>query len=312
MFTGFAASELIFEGRRSSGCAPATAASTSTASGSRPTSQASTFARRSRSSHRWRTRQSDQIAGPATGPRRRTQPAALCDRHQGIVGVAGGSHPGRQRHSHDGLSAEAWTNSAAAFIYAMPDGMVSVGFVSGLDYRDPMFDPHIAFQHFKRHPLVAPLLQGGQMVRYGAKALPEGGWHTIPRVYADGVLIAGDAGGFPELDATEGNPPGDADRHAGRRDRVRGGRARRHVRRRAGGVPGRGSRRARCGASCIPCGTFTRFRLRPARGRGVFRAVAPHASAGGSGIRCLRTPAMSGWRSSPTTIRMRRPIPIRR
>jgi electron-transferring-flavoprotein dehydrogenase len=82
------------------------------------------------------------------------------------------------------------------FIYAMPDGVVSVGFVSGLDYRDPMFDPHIAFQHFKRHPLVASLLEGGQMVRYGAKALPEGGWHTVPRVYADGLLIAGDAGGF--------------------------------------------------------------------------------------------------------------------
>lgn len=82
------------------------------------------------------------------------------------------------------------------FIYAMPDGVLSVGFVSGLDYRDPLFDPHVTFQHFKRHPLVAPLLEGGQMVRYGAKALPEGGWHTIPRVYADGVLIAGDAGGF--------------------------------------------------------------------------------------------------------------------
>jgi electron-transferring-flavoprotein dehydrogenase len=82
------------------------------------------------------------------------------------------------------------------FLYAMPDGVISVGFVSGLDYRDPMFDPHIAFQHFKRHPLVATLLQGGQMVRYGAKALPEGGWHTIPRVYADGALIAGDAAGF--------------------------------------------------------------------------------------------------------------------
>jgi electron-transferring-flavoprotein dehydrogenase len=82
------------------------------------------------------------------------------------------------------------------FIYAMPDGVVSVGFISGLDYRDPMFDPHIAFQHFKRHPLVAAFLDGGQMIRYGAKALPEGGWHTVPRVYADGVLIAGDAAGF--------------------------------------------------------------------------------------------------------------------
>jgi electron-transferring-flavoprotein dehydrogenase len=82
------------------------------------------------------------------------------------------------------------------FIYAMPDGLLSVGFVTGLDYRDPMFDPHVTFQHFKRHPLTSALLQGGQMVRYGAKALPEGGWHTIPRVYADGVLIAGDAAGF--------------------------------------------------------------------------------------------------------------------
>jgi electron-transferring-flavoprotein dehydrogenase len=83
-----------------------------------------------------------------------------------------------------------------AFIYAMPDGLVSVGFVTGLDYRDPMFDPHVAFQRFKQHPLTAAILQGGQMVRYGAKALPEGGWHTIPRVYTDGGLIAGDAGGF--------------------------------------------------------------------------------------------------------------------
>jgi electron-transferring-flavoprotein dehydrogenase len=82
------------------------------------------------------------------------------------------------------------------FIYAMPDGLTSVGFVAGLDYRDPMFDPHVSFQHFKQHPFVSSLLQGGQMVRYGAKALPEGGWHTIPRVYANGVLLVGDAASF--------------------------------------------------------------------------------------------------------------------
>jgi electron-transferring-flavoprotein dehydrogenase len=83
-----------------------------------------------------------------------------------------------------------------AFIYSLPDNIVSLGLVSGLDYRDPMFDPHIAFQHLKRHPLVASMLQGGQLVRYGAKALPEGGWHTIPQLYTAGALIAGDAGGF--------------------------------------------------------------------------------------------------------------------
>jgi electron-transferring-flavoprotein dehydrogenase len=83
-----------------------------------------------------------------------------------------------------------------AFIYAMPDGVVSLGLVSGLSYRDPMFDPHLAFQRLKQHPLLASLLEGGRLVRYGAKALPEGGWHTIPRVYANGLLIAGDAGAF--------------------------------------------------------------------------------------------------------------------
>ncbi len=81
------------------------------------------------------------------------------------------------------------------FIYAMPENRVSLGFVVGLDYRDPLFDPHVAFNRFKQHPFVATLLDGGQMVRYGAKALPEGGWNTIPRLHMDGAMIAGDAGG---------------------------------------------------------------------------------------------------------------------
>ncbi len=83
-----------------------------------------------------------------------------------------------------------------AFIYSMPDNLVSLGLVAGLSYRDPMFDPHLAFQRLKQHPLLASMLEGGRLVRYGAKALPEGGWHTVPRVYADGLLIAGDAGAF--------------------------------------------------------------------------------------------------------------------
>jgi len=82
------------------------------------------------------------------------------------------------------------------FIYALPDGQLSVGFVAGLDYKDPLFDPHMAFNRFKQHPFVTKLLDGGQMIRYGAKALPEGGWNTIPQTYMDGALIAGDAGGF--------------------------------------------------------------------------------------------------------------------
>ncbi|HEX5108965.1 MAG TPA: electron transfer flavoprotein-ubiquinone oxidoreductase [Vicinamibacterales bacterium] len=82
------------------------------------------------------------------------------------------------------------------FIYAMPDRRLAIGLVVGLDYHDPMFDPHTAFNDFKRHPFMSALLDGGQMIRYGAKALPEGGWNTIPQLYVDGALIAGDAGGF--------------------------------------------------------------------------------------------------------------------
>ena len=82
------------------------------------------------------------------------------------------------------------------FIYALPEGRLSVGFVTGLDYKDPLFDPHVAFQRFKQHRLVSGLLADGQMVRYGAKALPEGGWHAMPRSYVDGALITGDAAGL--------------------------------------------------------------------------------------------------------------------
>jgi len=82
------------------------------------------------------------------------------------------------------------------FIYALSKGCLSVGFVAGLDYRDPMFDLHEAFQRFKRHSFVSRLLAGGQMVRYGAKALPEGGWYALPRCHVNGGLIIGDAAGF--------------------------------------------------------------------------------------------------------------------
>ncbi len=83
-----------------------------------------------------------------------------------------------------------------AFIYALPGNRLALGFVTGLDYADPLFDPHVAFNRLKKHPLVASLIEGGTLVRYGAKALPEGGWNTIPKPYMAGGLIAGDAGGF--------------------------------------------------------------------------------------------------------------------
>ena len=83
-----------------------------------------------------------------------------------------------------------------SWLYAMPGGHLSIGFVVGLDYKDPLFDPHAAFQRFKTHPFVSRVLEGGQMTRYGAKALPEGGWNTQPRLWMDGGLIVGDAANF--------------------------------------------------------------------------------------------------------------------
>jgi len=83
-----------------------------------------------------------------------------------------------------------------AWIYGGRDNIVSLGFVTGLDYPDPRLDPQRVLQQFKRHPFVAQLLEGGKLVRYGAKSLPYGGWWAIPPVAGDGWMILGDSAGF--------------------------------------------------------------------------------------------------------------------
>jgi electron-transferring-flavoprotein dehydrogenase len=82
------------------------------------------------------------------------------------------------------------------WIYGMKNRVVNLGYVTGLDYRDPLIDPHAEFQRFKQHPFIAKLLEGGKMIRYGAKTVVAGGYHAMPRLYADGVLLAGDCAGF--------------------------------------------------------------------------------------------------------------------
>ena len=83
-----------------------------------------------------------------------------------------------------------------AWIYGSKDNVVSLGFVTGLDYPDPRLDPQNVLQDFKQHPFVAKLLEGGKMIRYGAKSLPYGGWWAIPPVAGDGWMILGDSAGF--------------------------------------------------------------------------------------------------------------------
>ena len=83
-----------------------------------------------------------------------------------------------------------------AWIYGSKDNIVSLGFVTGLDYHDPRLDPQHVLQTFKQHPFIARLLSGGKMIRYGAKSLPYGGWWSLPPLGGDGWMIIGDSAGF--------------------------------------------------------------------------------------------------------------------
>ncbi len=83
-----------------------------------------------------------------------------------------------------------------AWIYGGKDNVVSLGFVTGLDYLDPRLDPQHVLQDFKQHPFAAKLLEGGKMIRYGAKSLPYGGWWAIPPLAGNGWMIIGDSAGF--------------------------------------------------------------------------------------------------------------------
>lgn len=82
------------------------------------------------------------------------------------------------------------------FVYGLQDGLAAIGLVVGLDYENPWVDPHDEFQRYKTHPTIRELLAGGKMVNYGAKAIPEGGWYSMPKLYGDGFLLIGDSAGF--------------------------------------------------------------------------------------------------------------------
>ena len=82
------------------------------------------------------------------------------------------------------------------FLYTMSDGLIALGFVVGLDSPDPRTDSHRLLQRWKTHPLIRSRLQGGKLVSYGAKAIPEGGFWAMPRMWSDGLIIVGDSAGF--------------------------------------------------------------------------------------------------------------------
>ncbi|MGA8108136.1 MAG: electron transfer flavoprotein-ubiquinone oxidoreductase [Acidobacteriaceae bacterium] len=83
-----------------------------------------------------------------------------------------------------------------AWVYGITDTLASVGYVTGLDYQDPRTDPHHVFQSFKEHRFARQILEGGKMIRYGAKSLPYGGWLTMPQIYGNGWMLLGDSASF--------------------------------------------------------------------------------------------------------------------
>jgi electron-transferring-flavoprotein dehydrogenase len=92
-----------------------------------------------------------------------------------------------------------------SFFYPLTPNLVALGLVVGLDYRDASLDVHLLLQRMKAHPLFQPYLEGGELVEWGAKTIPEGGFYALPsRRHGDGVLLAGDAAGFVEVASLKG------------------------------------------------------------------------------------------------------------
>ena len=92
-----------------------------------------------------------------------------------------------------------------SFIYHLENNQVYVGFVVHLNYKNPHLYPYMEFQRFKHHPMVAELLKGGKRVAYGARAISEGGYQSIPKMVAPGVALLGCSAGLVNVPRIKGN-----------------------------------------------------------------------------------------------------------
>jgi electron-transferring-flavoprotein dehydrogenase len=92
-----------------------------------------------------------------------------------------------------------------SFMYPLTPTLVALGIVVGMDYRQTTLDVHELLQRLKTAPLFREYLEGGEMVEWGAKTIPEGGYYALPkRPFGDGVVIVGDAAGFVEVASLKG------------------------------------------------------------------------------------------------------------
>ena len=92
-----------------------------------------------------------------------------------------------------------------SFLYHLDNNQVAVGFVVGLDYGNPYLSPYHEFQRFKHHPAIRPTFEGGRRIEYGARALNEGGFQSIPKLTFPGGLLVGDTAGFLDVPKIKGS-----------------------------------------------------------------------------------------------------------
>lgn len=92
-----------------------------------------------------------------------------------------------------------------SFLYPLGENLAAIGLVVGLDYEESSLDVHGLLQEMKKHPLFRPYLEGGEMLEWGAKTIPEGGYYSIPaRLHGDGLVMVGDTAGFVDVPSLKG------------------------------------------------------------------------------------------------------------
>ncbi len=92
-----------------------------------------------------------------------------------------------------------------SFLYHFGENLVSIGFVVHLNYANPFLSPFEEFQRFKTHPLIRPLLEGGRRLSYGARAITEGGWQSVPKLVFPGGALIGCSAGFVNVPRIKGS-----------------------------------------------------------------------------------------------------------
>ncbi|GGD52614.1 FAD-binding protein [Erythrobacter arachoides] len=112
--------------------------------------------------------------------------------------------PGRVIHTQGWPLSESDT-WGGGFLYHQANGQVAVGFVTALDYKNPYVSPFQEFQRWKHHPAIAEYLEGGTRVAYGARAINEGGWQSVPKLAFPGGALIGCAAGFVNVPRIKGS-----------------------------------------------------------------------------------------------------------